>query len=744
MRIVEVRLDGSDQGMVELHPELTVLRGIQGEARERFLEAVRAFSRGVVPEVTTVVAIHDLLVEVTPRVLAVLDLDQGLDPVVRDRTDLPDPTPVEAGHDSTEARALAARAAVAHDRRKEAAAAVERAAAAVAEAERSVGRRREDLARLEPDGARHRVDQARRRLHEAEEARAQVGAVTGSGLGEDDSDDALRRLEVARAAHEQALVRVEEAERIRAGVRDATRSEPFDPDPYDSRITELRRHADELAARIAELPAVDPEPLRRALADLAAAEPPPGPVPEMEEDPPAVVEARLEVEEASRALADSEEAAQPLRLDPDDVAELEAAHTELEEAEERADRALAGPMTRRRVNQARKRLDVVLERLGLPSYGAFLLRSSVVDVDEQARHDVQAARFRLHAARAALAEAEEQATRDRARAELAAEEEHRRRTEQIHREATERVTTALAEAGGPTDDPDLAGAAQRFLDQLEDAHRRRASLVADQARVLDTLAAVEQERAAAEQAATEAAREEEVRAAEELDRAEQDLSEARAESERAAARLEEVAAALTEHQEEVDRRLELRRAAQAADQQLDDARHDLEEAEAQLRAVSERVESARSALSRAERELEQAHGTHAEAVRRLEEVDAGVTGPGEAGGSAPDADAGAPGEASGVEGPAEELEVYLLSRLAAQRAVGRAGSLPIVLDRVLDTLQPDDRAPTLRLLQRMAPSIQVVIISDDDRLADWAHEMGIARAVVTSPGATHASAPAQT
>ncbi len=89
---------------------------------------------------------------------------------------------------------------------------------------------------------------------------------------------------------------------------------------------------------------------------------------------------------------------------------------------------------------------------------------------------------------------------------------------------------------------------------------------------------------------------------------------------------------------------------------------------------------------------------------------------------------------TGTATEADELEWYLLARLAAQRAVSVAGSLPLLLDDALRGLDGDGVSHLLDRLERMAEAVQVIVISEDPLVATWATEAGSARAAVVRPG----------
>jgi hypothetical protein len=86
-------------------------------------------------------------------------------------------------------------------------------------------------------------------------------------------------------------------------------------------------------------------------------------------------------------------------------------------------------------------------------------------------------------------------------------------------------------------------------------------------------------------------------------------------------------------------------------------------------------------------------------------------------------------------GPAnvEELEWYLLSRVAAQRSVSYAGSVPLVLDDALADVRGDDLAHLLSRLERMSTAVQVIVLSEDDAVAAWADSIGTDRAETLYP-----------
>ena len=92
-----------------------------------------------------------------------------------------------------------------------------------------------------------------------------------------------------------------------------------------------------------------------------------------------------------------------------------------------------------------------------------------------------------------------------------------------------------------------------------------------------------------------------------------------------------------------------------------------------------------------------------------------------------------PAEAVDEDSIAEEIEWYLLARLAAQRAVCLGGSLPLLLDDALAGLDEDQLGHVLGRLERMADAVQVIVVSDDPLAASWALLAGQDRAAVVRP-----------
>jgi chromosome segregation ATPase len=84
------------------------------------------------------------------------------------------------------------------------------------------------------------------------------------------------------------------------------------------------------------------------------------------------------------------------------------------------------------------------------------------------------------------------------------------------------------------------------------------------------------------------------------------------------------------------------------------------------------------------------------------------------------------------DGSHEALEFYLLARLAGLRNVSFAGSVPLVVDDAFRDLPADELRPLLVKLEKMAEAVQVIYLTDDTTVTDWAFEVGFQRAAVVN------------
>jgi CMP-2-keto-3-deoxyoctulosonic acid synthetase len=74
-----------------------------------------------------------------------------------------------------------------------------------------------------------------------------------------------------------------------------------------------------------------------------------------------------------------------------------------------------------------------------------------------------------------------------------------------------------------------------------------------------------------------------------------------------------------------------------------------------------------------------------------------------------------------------------MSRVAAQRSVSYAGSVPLVLDDVLADVTGQDLVHLLSRLERMSTAVQVIVLSEDEAVSGWAESVGADRAMTLYP-----------
>ena len=777
-----LRLEG-DGLAIDLHPQVTVVRGMDGPTRERLVEALAGLAAGRVEGISGLVEVDGEQLFLQPDGLARLELRPDLDPVVR-ADQLPGFRPRRSSAETRLRDLEAERATLV--RRLEVAQALRRRTieeqeslreqthgsdgtdeAAPSAAERQVEREAVLTA------ARERVERARaarveadRTLAEAQAASAALRPVSRPGPGE--IDDARARHASATAALEAATSALAEAHADLAAL-DRPPTPPTSgesgPDPDDGRggggddHEALTARRSEIEAALLPLAGTDPAPVLDALARFEAdgseadarpvpepfVEPAPAPVRGDDGDDPraaAVVSARIRVDQARMALREAGGGrAGPLSVE--DVDAVEAAHARVMAAQDRAD-------GRRRSGRAGRRLESavaderdVLDRLGFDTFAAYVMAAGA---PAMAKTDdpVDAARAELAAAEAALAEAE---------AGLADADTDTDAGPAPRRSASDQgseLRDALAAVGLEVGDVDLSvdallGLARSWLVEHEAAAARAAELseeLADTDRRLTALQPAPSVETVAAEAEEEAAEDgEAIRSR--IAALEEEVSRRQVEAEQLAGHAaaleaaeqaaEAAAPTATEALSEVERATVARVLAAADESEAMVALQEVEAAEVappeartaeaavrELRADHEvRLAAAAEVRASAEGEVQLLNIEIRAAERRLADVRAEV----ESERAADD---------TGEPIPVDDIEWYLLARLATHRRSGPTTSVPLVLDDPFGHLGPGVAAGLVSQLARMATAVQVVVISDDPALSDWAGSAGPDRAAVVS------------
>lgn len=612
----------------------------------------------------------------------------------------------------------------------------------------------------------------------AEEAAAALAAVEAEVAAERDAERRAERERPEVLAEEPPA---EHLDRVQRAIDDLEkRLAAFGPIELHDVREELER------AGSVDLDEMVPSPRALTLADelvaleaeLAATSEPSGP-------PGGLAVGRARLDDARQALLEAEQSVRNPELDRATVERLETAHADLVEAIEKADGRFGVAKAQRRVETGRAAEQAALDELGFTSYSDYMMGYSVVhaDPDKQAALDV--ARSELSAAEDGWHALQAETDAGLARAELM---ERRRRLVEEARAllpgpvpagslidelcelrvpamasttATDGLRRALETAGLAVGDEDLDHGdlllvAEAWLEEAAEAVEREAQVRHDLQVLRDErdvaradLEAAEARAALPEPVSPELARVARVDEASRTARLADERRLAHEEAERTADSLtHELAAAA-----EAERRTALAAgAAEAAcsdavshadglidqlrrlDDQLAQAVQDEVASEERLRSwsdadgtpplevLAEAVDEAEAVVRAAEAAAEVATQVlQAATVQRQEAVTASEALP------------RAPGAIDDDLSVAEDVEWYLLARLAAQRSASLAGSLPLVLDEALGGLGEDDLGHVLGRLERMAEAVQVIVVSDDPRSHAWALLAGPDRAAVVSP-----------
>lgn len=445
------------------------------------------------------------------------------------------------------------------------------------------------------------------------------------------------------------------------------------------------------------------------------------------------------------ALADLEaaRAGRPTGSDAELVARLEEVRDQIFEVEGASGRS---PERRsRRVHELRAEEAELLDRLGFETYTEYVMSAHSVEARESRARSVELAEARvemLHAEvdrlaalipppvstderRALLAEASELTSVDpEGLARLTDEElvsllreralEEPPRQEEVQA-AVERVAALLAEAGSePHGGPDqLVERARALAAAAGDTRDARRSLAEERARLSDEL-----DQLAAEREDTSGIDDELA----ELDRA---IALARE-------RVADDQARLERHEAAVARLAELR----AEDLRLAEREEELRREVDERRRVVELLGGAAD-----EGQTSRPGGPIVSDVRAVEAAASEPEAPPRPAPTAPTVEAtepvangsgGSSRRASGGTPPATaSRERRLVERAAELRAVPGVGAVPMLVLGV-DAEGPDGDA-LLRRIQRLSDLIQVVVTTDDERVASWAEGLGDEHALVVRP-----------
>ncbi|MGZ4760366.1 MAG: hypothetical protein ACXV95_14990, partial [Acidimicrobiales bacterium] len=368
-----------------------------------------------------------------------------------------------------------------------------------------------------------------------------------------------------------------------------------------------------------------------------------------------------------------------------------------------------------RLEEAMAAEQAVLDRVGFPTWSAYVMGAGLLAIDPMAEQRLERAQAEMAASEAHWATVAEM---------IEADPEHRAlldRLESVYLEAFDLL-------GGDDEQADLEAALRSVqvpkrevsTDELVDALAYQLELVGlnlgtDTPGVDRTIMAADAFLAEV-QGISDRVAELEV----ERDRVQVDLADCRATIER----VDAVAAAnptidLTESAS----------AAEAAAADTDALRAELDRATEEQADYADSLE-ARLALVDAATQVEAvATSRLMKIAATLSETAAAQPAAGEAARPESDPDFDVDSDAGGPEA----IEFYLLARLAAQRSVSYAGSVPMVIDDAFLGLDADEIRSLLGKLEQVSESVQIIYLSDDPMIVDWTASVGLSRAAAVSP-----------
>ena len=556
-----------------------------------------------------------------------------------------------------------------------------------------------------------------------------------------------------------------------------------DPYPVQAALAQLESTDDEGELVASDEAAVMADELARIDQSLGTDLP-------SDSDGNAIIAARRRLDEARAALFEAEGAVRLPDVDREDVEALEDAHEQVLLAQERVDKRLAGGKAKQRLDEARAREGEILSRLGFVTYTEFMMGTSIVNVDPERESRLEAARAELAAAEDGVTDLEAGVDAELARAALVARRRelvgnaiallgrdpgadiewalrHHRIRVKDSTDRAGRLLEALENAGmvlgNEVVPPELlVEMARIWLDELGETSARRAALEAelqetearlvrasDAARIQADAPSVEEaEEAVRARATRRQARLDEARSAvqvaeqrvERQNQIEADVAQRKAELEDATRAEESVAAALTSAEAEATAAAEAEHAAAnerarrdtelaaviAAEQQANEVLQQLSDRLEQPTTASDSADL-EQAVADAEAAWAKANGAVDAARTELERIEGAESG------TASDQLDSPAGGSGGALPSVDEIEWYLLSRVAAQRSVSYAGSVPLLVDEALDDLHGDDLTHLLSRLERMSAAVQVIVVSASPEVVGWAESVGTERANTLVP-----------
>jgi hypothetical protein len=695
MRLVDLRLVEDQHSRLGLHPNLSVVTGLSPAARAWLADALAALLGGADSGLLVRVDVDGVEADLRPGAGDPV-LRRPVDLLVR-ATDLPE-------HDDEGTANDPARRAASEELQRARAA----HAAAVASLKALEGPAREAALAHRTVAESHEL--ARRAIAQAREdldpyASATLEAALATAM----------RLEIELGASPGAC---------RADTIDSVKE----------RIVVLEAQRRDIGAALDMLASVDPEPVTDAL-DLVRVVTATGPIAPPEvlrladewasiSEHLAALEAKFAAEEggvqsvsdrleiARARLAAAESALTPAPVRAEDVQALEAAHERVLAAERKASSRLGGNRALRALEEALAEQQIYLDRLGYPTWSAWIMGAPLLDATAEHAKRLEQARREVDEATWAW---------ERLTEKLETDPEFRALLDRL-----ERVLEAAHAIVGDVDDVEQALRSLRIdpgpppCSVAEARERLAAALVGAGFEVEDDTS-LDDLRLHAERWLAEIRTVAALRRQLEID-------------------FDQCGAELTRAQETFDR-LE---AVGPADPGDGFGSTRLEDTRAVLLAAEDRVNRHRRALTRVAHlvaeaegvaELERQLAVAAEAKAELLEMTRRIADAAEARCRSLEAALGDDVDAGGWEAPTDEDETvidYLDSRISAARLAAGGGSVPIVFDDTLAALPTESQETVLGWLEMIAADTQILYVTDDPAVLAWASRRQPAKVGVVS------------
>jgi hypothetical protein len=682
MKLVRFEDSAVDGMAIDFHPQITVIRGLPRSARLRIIETAEAIPAGDNSVSNATIEAHGVRMSLNAENLALLELAHHLDVVIA-------PTDLPAG--ATEAdTAIDQELAAARDRSRSADLDYERVL-------KSIGDLRRQKERL--------IEERLLLTRQIEAARSNLDNFAEAGLREArDELEALDRMAAGiRAEEADRSSRVERAreldDEISALDRELTGTVNADPTQVRSAYSALN-----VALQPLVIPSADAQ---RLAEEIAVARRRQALSPELATAENNIERAVARRSRAREGLVRAERESRSPTLDPRLVEQLENNRDELFAI---VQQRRTGPRTKKRQSMLEARESELLQQLGFESWSAYLLDQSGFGEQRKPQHGLNAARMEVAEAERELAAAvsaranhptlrEYQAHVDElvlrahrmlghdGRGDLIGALSAHTNTvaadPQSVRDATESLAAELAKVGVRAEATSAAAvglAARTWLEGREDIPRRAAQLRTR----IDTLRSERHGLGARPGGHPTAVGV----------RPDLALSPTRAE---AADRLVDQEARLERHRAALVRLSEFRAREELLAGHEQDTERKLDNAQRLAGVAAQARQSAHVVQSKIEAELSQ-RGTSVS--------------------NAP------------VDDPVAAVEWYVLARLAQQRAVSYAGSVPLVIDDAFEGWDFEDVERVHDRLERMSEAVQVIYFSESERVTQWARSKGPGKAVV--------------